>query len=119
MRTGDPVYERLSGRSIICIGTADWGAGLWTNQQHLMARLARDNVVLFTESLGLRRPTATTRDVRRILRRLVTGLRAPRRLDGVLVVSPLVIPAHSSPAIRRLNGAILRALVRRAARRAG
>ena len=37
---------------------------MWTNQHHLMARLAVDNHVLFIESLGLRRPTLAGRDLR-------------------------------------------------------
>jgi hypothetical protein len=28
-------------RQIVCVGFADWDAELWTNQHHLMARLAR------------------------------------------------------------------------------
>jgi glycosyltransferase involved in cell wall biosynthesis len=111
--------DRLAGRSIVCIGTADWASSLWTNQQHLMSRLARDNRVVFTESQGLRRPTLAGRDVRRILRRLRTGLRPPQLVDGVWVVSPLVLPAHGSRHFRRANSAILRILVRRAMRRAG
>jgi glycosyltransferase involved in cell wall biosynthesis len=111
--------DRISGRSIVCIGTADWASSLWTNQQHLMSRLARDNRVVFTESQGLRRPTLAGRDVRRILRRAATGLRPPRLVDGVWVVSPLVLPAHGSRHVRRANSAILRVLVRRAMRRAG
>ena len=47
---------RLRDRDIVCVGFADWDADLWTNQQHLMSRLAADNRVLFVESLGLRRP---------------------------------------------------------------
>jgi glycosyltransferase involved in cell wall biosynthesis len=111
--------DRLAGRSIVCIGTADWASSLWTNQQHLMSRLARDNRVVFTESQGLRRPTLAGRDVSRIIRRLHTGLRPPRLVDGVWVVSPLVLPAHGSRHVRRANSAILRHLVRRAMRRAG
>jgi glycosyltransferase involved in cell wall biosynthesis len=111
--------DRLAGRGIVCIGTADWASSLWTNQQHLMSRLARDNRVVFTESQGLRRPTLAGRDARRILRRLRSGLRPPQMLDGVWVVSPLVLPAHGSRHVRRANSAILRALVRRAMRRAG
>jgi glycosyltransferase involved in cell wall biosynthesis len=111
--------DRLRGRSIVCVGTADWTSQLWTNQQHLMSRLARDNRVIFTESLGLRRPTLAGRDVRRVGRRVVTGLRPPRLMDGVWVVSPLVLPAHGSRQVRRVNLAILRGLVRRAMRRGG
>jgi hypothetical protein len=83
IRTGGPVYEPLRGRSIVCIGTAEWRSTLWTNQQHLMARLARTNQVVYTESLGLRRPTAAARDLGRMARRVRSGLRGPRRLDGV------------------------------------
>jgi hypothetical protein len=58
----------LHGRGIVCVGFADWETPLWTNQHHLMARLAPDNTVVFVESLGLRRPTLAGRDVRRMAR---------------------------------------------------
>ena len=63
---------------VVCVGFADWDAELWTNQQHLMSRLARDRRVLFVESLGLRRPGLAARDLRRIARRLVRGVVGPR-----------------------------------------
>ena len=37
----------LDGRTIVCVGFAEWDAELWTNQQHLMSRLARHNDVTF------------------------------------------------------------------------
>ena len=86
----------LRGLDIVCVGFAEWDATLWTNQQHLMSRLARDNRVLFLESLGLRRPTAAPADLRRIARRLRSGLRGPRRAGQVEVLSPLVLPFHGS-----------------------
>ena len=52
----EPQAPGLGGRDIVCVGFADWQGGFWTNQQHLMSRLAVDNRVLFVESLGLRRP---------------------------------------------------------------
>ena len=107
----------LAGRDIVCVGFADWDAELWTNQQHLMSRLARENRVLFVESLGLRRPTLAGRDVRRIGRRLARGLAPPRERDGLHVLSPLVVPLHGSAAARAANRRILPALVRRAADR--
>jgi hypothetical protein len=51
-----PERPRLQGRDIVCVGFADWDTEMWTNQHHLMSCLARDNSVLFVESLGLRRP---------------------------------------------------------------
>jgi glycosyltransferase involved in cell wall biosynthesis len=111
---------RVTGRDIVCVGFADWGTELWTNQHHLMSRLARDNRVLFVESLGLRRPQLAGRDLRRIARRLRRGVAPARRVpEGLHVLSPLVLPLHSRPAVRALNARLLPALVGRATRRLG
>jgi glycosyltransferase involved in cell wall biosynthesis len=111
---------RLRGLDIVCVGFADWDAPVWTNQHHLMARLATDNRVLFVESLGLRRPQLASRDLRRIGRRLDRGLGPPRTSpEGVHVLAPLVLPFHASRAVRGLNRVLLRRLVGRAARRLG
>ncbi len=112
-----PDRPHLREREIMCVGFADWESDLWTNQQHLMSRLARENRVLFVESLGLRRPQLAGRDLARIVRRLRKGLRAPRAVDGLHVLSPLVAPLHGSAAVRALNRGLLRAQARRAARR--
>jgi glycosyltransferase involved in cell wall biosynthesis len=113
------IRPMLRGRDIVCVGFADWDTELWTNQHHLMSRLARDNNVLFVESLGLRQPQLAGKDVKRILRRLRRGVAPPRRADGLHVLSPLVIPLHRFAAVRALNKRLLPWLVRRAARRLG
>lgn len=110
---------QLRGRDIVCVGFADWDTELWTNQHHLMSRLARDNRVLFVESLGLRRPQLAGRDLKRILRRLRRGLAPARPVDGLHVISPLVLPFHRHRIVRELNRRLLPALVRRATRRLG
>jgi glycosyltransferase involved in cell wall biosynthesis len=109
----------LQGRDIVCVGFADWDTDLWTNQHHLMSRLARENRVLFVESLGLRQPQLARRDMRRIARRLRRGLRGPRKADGLEVLSPLVLPFHSRRIARAFNALLLPALVARATRRLG
>jgi glycosyltransferase involved in cell wall biosynthesis len=114
-----PEPARLRGRDIVCVGFADWDTELWTNQHHLMSRLARDNRVLFVESLGLRRPQLAGRDVKRIARRLRRGLAPPRQVDGLHVLSPLVLPFHRHRLVRELNRRLLPGLVRRSARRLG
>jgi glycosyltransferase involved in cell wall biosynthesis len=116
---GDASQQPLRGRDIVCVGFADWDTELWTNQHHLMSRLASENRVLFIESLGLRRPQLAGRDLARIARRLRRGLEGPREIEGLpglRVLSPLVLPLHSSRRVRTLNRRILRALVRRATR---
>ena len=110
---------KLRDRDIVCVGFADWDTDLWTNQHHLMSRLARDNRVLFIESLGLRQPQLAGRDLTRIARRLRRGLAPPQAVDRLHVLSPLVIPFHRSRLVRALNARLLPLLVRRAARRLG
>src|ERR1019366_4680283 len=83
------------------------------------SRLARENRVLFVESLGLRRPQLAGRDLKRIVERLRNGLRGPRATDGLHVLSPLVLPLHSNRAARAFNRRLLPALVRRATRKLG
>jgi glycosyltransferase involved in cell wall biosynthesis len=115
----NPNRGPLLGRDIVCVGFNDWDNDVWTNQHHLMSRLAAaGDRVLFIESLGLRRPDlGSGRDLRRIVRRLRRGLGPPRRTDGVTVLSPLVLPLHSSAGIRALNAWLLSGSVRLAARR--
>ncbi|HEY3864500.1 MAG TPA: glycosyltransferase [Solirubrobacteraceae bacterium] len=114
-----PDPPTLRSRDIVCVGFADWDTELWTNQHHLMSRLARHNRVLFVESLGLRQPQLARRDLTRIARRLRRGLAPPRDVDGLHVLSPLMLPFHRYRAVRALNGRLLPALVRRATRRLG
>ena len=111
----------LGGRQVVCVGFNDWDNEIWTNQHHLMSRLAAaGSPVLFIESLGLRRPDlGSGRDLRRIARRLRRGLAAPRRVSGVTVLSPLVLPLHSSAIVRALNARVLSISVGTAARRLG
>ncbi|MEA2360952.1 MAG: hypothetical protein QOD71_97 [Thermoleophilaceae bacterium] len=109
----------LEGRDIVCLGFGEWDAELWTNQQHLMARLARRNRVLFLESLGLRQPRLAGPDLRRMARRVERAAAGARSVDGLHVLSPLVIPVHGRPRINALNVRLLRAQVGRAARAVG
>jgi glycosyltransferase involved in cell wall biosynthesis len=112
-------HPRLRGRDIVCVGFADWDTELWTNQHHLMSRLAASNRVLFVESLGLRQPQLAPRDLRRMARRLRTGLQPPRAREGLHVLSPLVIPMHANRPARAVNARLLPALVTRAVKRLG
>ena len=106
----------VEGRSIVCLGFGEWDAELWTNQQHLMSRLARRNRVLFLESLGLRQPRLAGRDLSRMARRARRALAGPRAVDGLHVLSPLVVPLHGRRGIAAVNAKLLRAQVGRAAR---
>lgn len=104
----------------VVVATADWDNPLWTNKQHLSSRWGRTgHRVLYVESLGLRRPSVSGRDLRRMWRRLSRAHRLRQVSTGVWVLSPLVIPVHDSARIRRINRRILRRRVRSAVRRVG
>jgi glycosyltransferase involved in cell wall biosynthesis len=99
---------------ILLISTADWDNPYWTNKQHVAVELGRrGHRVLYIESQGLRRPTATARDLRRIWQRLRKALRRPRRVrDNVWVCSPILIPFQRSAIVRKLNRGVLALQVR-------
>ncbi len=90
---------------VVLIATADWDHPLWTNKQHVACSLVSEgHRVLYVESLGLRTAQPSGRDLRRILRRLRSGLRLPRQVRRHLWVwSPLVLPGGSSGLARLLN----------------
>jgi glycosyltransferase involved in cell wall biosynthesis len=96
---------------VVLLSTADWDNPFWTNKQHVAADLARRGFrVLYIDSLGLRRPGLSTRDFRRIGRRLLRGLRPPRKArPNVWVWSPFVLPFHGNSRVRWFNRRLLSA----------
>lgn len=99
----------MSSKDIVLLSTADWDNPFWTNKQHVAVELNRQgHRVFYIDSLGLRRPTAQARDLRRIARRLAKAIRPPRKVrDGLWVWSPIVLPWHQKPLVGRLNHRLL------------
>jgi glycosyltransferase involved in cell wall biosynthesis len=95
---------------IVLISTADWDNPYWTNKQHMAVEFARrGHRVFYVESQGLRAPTATGKDFKRIIKRLKTGVRAPRQpKPNIWVWSPLVVPLHRFGLVRALNRTLLK-----------
>ncbi len=106
--------DRLADHDILLVSTADWDNPYWTNKQHVAVELARrGHRVLYIESQGLRRPTATKRDLGRIWGRLKKGLRPPRHVrDNIWVIAPIIIPFQSKAWVRRLNRWLLATMIR-------
>lgn len=98
---------------VIVFSTADWSEGNWTNNQRVSQSLARVGFrVLYLESLGLRQPQASKRDLQRIWRRLTKLMRGVRQVEPNLwVFSPIVIPMHHLPFVRWLNQRLVVATV--------
>jgi hypothetical protein len=108
----------LSGRDIVCFSN-DWD-GDPLSKTHLMRILARENRVLWVNSLGNRAPRATRYDAARIARKLRDAARGLRQVEsGLHVLAPLYLPAYGNEAVRRANGALIRQQVRAAMARLG
>jgi glycosyltransferase involved in cell wall biosynthesis len=105
-------WPALEGASIICFAH-DWG-GDPTSKTHIMRILARRNRVLWVNSIGMRRPAASGRDLRRILDKLAKGLRGCREVEpNLFVANPLVVPLPGWGLADRFNAGILAASLRR------
>ncbi|MGC3996081.1 MAG: polysaccharide deacetylase family protein [Anaeromyxobacter sp.] len=108
----------LTGRDIVCFSN-DWD-GDPLSKTHVMRILARENRVLWVNSIGNRSPRATAADARRAwkkLRDVARGLTEPE--PNLHVLAPLYLPAYGSEAARQANRTLLRLQVRRAMRRLG
>ena len=108
----------MNGEHIVCFAK-DWDDHP-TSNNHVMRLLARTNRVLWVSSIGMRRPTASARDLRRAARKAADSLRGPRHVqDDLWVLAPLALPLPHSPIATALNRRWLRSTIRRAARRLG
>lgn len=104
----------MEGENIIIFSSDDWSSGLKTSKYHVARELARRNRVLFVNSVGLRAPTASGRDLGRALNKLKSFFRGPVRVpEGLWVYTPVVVPfARGSGLVRLSNGILLRAALR-------
>ncbi len=110
--------DPLRGRDIVCF-SHDW-SGDPLSKTHLMRLLARDNRVLWVNSIGYRAPTASRADASRAIRKLRAALRPIGNPEpNIYVLNPLAVPAYGVPAVRAFNKVFLQAQVRRAMRRLG
>ncbi len=107
----------LVGRDMLCF-SHDW-TGDPLSKTHLMRLLARDNRVLWVNSVGYRAPSfGSKKDLGRIVQKLRAAAQPIREVEpNLFVFSPLAIPSWGRPAVQRLNRRLLRFQVRRAMRR--
>ena len=108
----------LRGRDIVCFSN-DWD-GDPLSKMHAMKILARQNRVLWVNSIGNRRPTATARDLKRMLKKLSGAMQGLReRHPNIWVLTPLAIPFYGSELVRAANGALLKVQIERAMQQLG
>ncbi len=105
----------LRGRDLLCF-SHDWN-GDPLSKTHLMRLMARDNRVLWVNSIGYRTPTASKADLSRAFKKLAAAASPMQEVEpNLFVLNPLAIPAYGNPGIRAFNRRFLRWQVKRAMR---
>lgn len=106
---------RKDALPVVILSTADLDAPIWTNKQHIATRLAAEREVYYIDSMGLRTPTFSMVDLKRIIYRFYNIIRRavdedkaeknalPSAIFGLKRVTPAVIPYHKSSIIRTIN----------------
>ena len=109
----------MKGQNIICFAK-DWSEDP-TSCNHVLQELAKDNRVLWLNSISTRSPSLTSgRDMGKIFRKLGSFLRGPQQVgERMWVYTPLVLPLHHNPKAVALNRVLLRLTLTLLRRRLG
>lgn len=84
----------LSGHNIICF-SCDWHQDP-LSKHHIMSRLAEHNKVLWINSIGMRKPTATVKDFSKIINKIKSISKGLQHIDqGLYVYTPMVLPYNN------------------------
>lgn len=108
----NPQGDILSNRDMLCF-SHDW-SGDPLSKTHLMRLLAKNNRILWVNSIGYRTPTLAKRDIKRIFKKLSAFFEPITQPEpNIFVLNPLAIPAFSKK-IQSFNRAFLKFQIRRA-----
>lgn len=108
----------LRGRDLVVFSN-DWD-GDPLSKTHIMRILARDNRILWVNSIGNRAPKANAHDAKRIFRKLKSFTEGITEVEpNLFVLSPLAVPFYGSESVRRANRTLLWLQIKTAMRRLG
>jgi glycosyltransferase involved in cell wall biosynthesis len=97
--------------SIVCFAN-DWHSDP-TSKHQIMKILWERNRILWINSIGLRTPSLNSHDVARILGKMKSLFSGMERVNkNLYVLTPLAIPLHKYPWVRKVNRTILLAQIR-------
>ena len=106
----------LIGRDIVCFSN-DW-TGDPLSKTHIIRILARDNRILWINAIANRAPTASTKDLSRIIRKLKAFAEPVKEVEeNIFVLNPLAVPSYRNGLIRGFNQSYLSYQVQQAMRR--
>jgi glycosyltransferase involved in cell wall biosynthesis len=108
----------LEGRDIVVFSN-DWD-GDPLSKTHIMLRLARQNRILWVNSIGNRAPRANVHDFRRLWKKLSSFASGMSEVvPNLFVFTPLALPWYGSKTVRAANRKLLNRQIRRAMRKLG
>jgi glycosyltransferase involved in cell wall biosynthesis len=114
---GDKRVPRRNVPTIVYFGN-DWSGENRTSSHHIALQLSKTHRVIYIECPGLRAPSGSKRDVRKLFSKLAKGIAPPKRVSPSLDVYTLIqIPLHRFRSVRRFNQWITKLVVRRILRR--
>ncbi len=103
MMTTDGNLSGLQGYGVIYFGN-EWFAENRTSSHHVAERLVQHVPVLYVDSPGMRPPSGSGRDIRRLFRKLAEAMRKPRRIGPNLWHCTVPqIPFRGIPGVALLN----------------
>src|SRR6476659_8460399 len=89
----------LRGRDLIVFSN-DWD-GDPLSKTHIMRILAKDNRILWVNSIGNRAPKANAHDLRRVFKKVSDFRRGVKEVEkNLYVLAPLAIPLFGSPLLQ-------------------
>ena len=98
----------LDGENIICFAN-DWHNDP-TSKHQVMKLLSQKNKVLWVSSIGMRKPSASSSDLKRIFAKLQSFIKGLEKInENLFVFTPIVLPLPSSSWARHINSILLRA----------
>lgn len=110
--------EILHGRDIVCF-PQDW-TGDPLSKTHIMRILARDNRILWVNSIGLRAPSVSKADIGRSFEKLARVMKPVEEVEpNLFVMNPFTIPAYGNSVIKAMNARSLRWQIKRMMRHLG
>lgn len=114
----EPDLTQLKGCDILCF-SHDW-TGDPLSKTHLMRVLAKDNRILWINAIANRMPTASSKDMSRIVKKLRAFTEPIREVEpNLFVLNPLAFPSYGNQAVLKVNQRFLASQVKKAMRKLG
>ena len=102
-----------ASKSIVCFSANDW-SDIPSSKFHIMRHLGKSHKVLYVETMGIRHPRLSSRDVNRAVSKIKKTFSGLRNVENnIYVWSPLAIPYHGFAFVNWFNSYFVATMVKR------